>query len=137
MMTTETSSKIKDTTHAYLDRLEQGHERFAAAIAATRERSARVTEKFIDGVLAGQRDALALGKTVISEPTAVGKNMETFLQSLSAAQERALDLAKAVYHVNTEITCNLRDAATRVIEANKKFGAPFEKLAQVWTPAAK
>ena len=133
----EPTAQIKDTANAYLDRLLQTHERFAEAVASTRDRSARVTDKLVETVIAGQRDALTLGKAVVSEPTAHGKNMEAFLHSLTAAQERALELAKVLYRTSSEVTADLRAVATGALASNKALGQPFEKLMQAWTPAAK
>ncbi len=138
-MTTEKTTPLKfaETTTAYLERLECGHTRFAAALGTARERSARVADKLIENLLASQRDALTLGKTLAAQPTEYGKNVEVFLHSLTSAQERALEFAKTVYRTNNEIAAEARAAAASAIESGKTLGKPFEHLTSVWMPAAK
>ncbi len=140
-MATKKSEPLKfaETTSAYLERLESSHTRFAEAVGSARERSARVADKVIENLLASQRDALALGKTLASQPTEYGKNVEAFLHSLTSAQERALELAKTVYRANNEIAADARAAAGRALESGKSLGKPFENLnlTSLWMPAAK
>jgi len=133
----DTSPKFAETTAAYLERLECGHTRFAEALSSARERSSRVADKLLENLLASQRDALNLGKTLAAQPTEYGKNVEAFLQSLTSAQERALELAKTVYRTNNEIAAEARAAAASAIESGKTLGKPFEHLTSVWMPAAK
>jgi hypothetical protein len=129
--------KFAETTSAYLERLECGHTRFVEAVGSARERATRVTDKLVENLLAGQRDALALGKTLAAQPTEYGKNVEAFLHSLTSAQERALELAKTVYRTNNEIAADARAAAAKALESSKTFAKPFEGLTSLWTPAAK
>lgn len=138
-MATKKSEPLKfaETTSAYLERLECGHTRFAEAVSSARERAARVTDKVLENLLASQRDALALGKTLASQPTEYGKNVEAVLHSLTSAQERALELAKTVYRTNNEIAAEARAAAASAIESGKTLAKPFENLTSVWMPAAK
>ncbi len=138
-MTTKkaTSPKFAESTAAYLERLECGHTRFVEALGSARERSARVTDKLVENLLAGQRDALTLGKTLAAQPTEYAKNIEAFLHSLTSAQERALELAKTVYRTNSEIAADARAAAANAVESGKSFGKPFEQLTSLWMPAAK
>lgn len=128
---------ISATTGAYLERLLEGHEKFAAALEASRARNARIADKFFATLLANQREALALGKAMASAPTAYGKNMEAAMHSLSAAQERALDFAKTVYREQADASGELRDAATRAFEAARKLAPSADKLGAWWAPAAK
>ena len=131
------SLKLSETTSAYLERLENGHSRFAEALGSARERAARVTDQLVENLLASQRDALTLGKTLAAQPTEYGKNVEAFLHSLTSAQERALELAKTVYRTNNEIAADARAAASRALESGKTFGKPFENFTNLWTSAAK
>lgn len=127
--------KFAETTSAYLERLESSHTRFAEAVGSARERAARVTDKLLENLLASQRDALSLGKTLAAQPTEYSKNVEAFLQSLTSAQERALELAKTVYRTNNEIAADARAAAGRALESGKTLGKPFENLTSLWMPA--
>ena len=130
-------AQLAETTAAYLERLESGHARFAAAVSSARERSARVTDKLLENLLASQRDALALGKTFVAQPTEYGKNVEAMLHSLTTAQERVLDFAKTVYRTNSGIVAEARAVAARTLEAGKGLGKPFERFTSLWMPAAK
>lgn len=129
--------QFAETTTAYLERLESGHARFAEAVGTARERAARVTDKLLENLLAGQRDALVLGKTLVAQPTEYGKNVEAFLHSLTGAQERALEFAKTLYRANNEFAADARAAATSAVESGKNFGKPFEQFSQLWMPTAK
>ena len=132
-----TPAQFAETTAAYLERLESGHTRFAEALGTARERTARVTDKLVENLLASQRDALNLGKTLVGQPTEYGKNVEALLHSLTSAQERALEFAKTVYRTNSEIVAEARTAAASALESSKSLGKPFERLTSLWMPAAK
>ena len=138
-MTTQksTAPQFAETTAAYLERLESGQARFAVALGSARERAARVTDKLVENLLASQREALNLGKTLAAQPTEYGKNVEAVLHSLTSAQERALELAKTMYRTNSEIATEARAAAARALESGKTLGKPFAHLTSMWMPAAK
>lgn len=125
------------TTAACLERIESGQARFAEALGTARERAARVADKLVENLLASQRDALNLGKTLAAQPAEYGKNVEAALHSLTSAQERALELAKTVYRTNSEIAAEARAAAARALESGKTLGKPFAHLTSGWMPAAK
>jgi hypothetical protein len=133
----DAAAQIQDNATAYLDKLLGSHERFVEAVGTARARAARVADKFVETLLAGQRDALELGKAVAAEPAAYAKHMEAFVQSLSTAQERALELAKIVYREQTDAAGEARAITERAFEAGKTLGQPFGKLAGQWLPAAK
>lgn len=135
--TTDTISQIADSTSAYLERLQQSHERFAEVVGSVRARNARISDKFIETIIAGQRDALELGKTVAAQPAAFGKNLEAVMQSLTAAQERALELSKTLYRAQTEAAADARALTERLLDSSKNFGKPFGKISALWMPAAK
>jgi hypothetical protein len=117
--TTEVAQTITAATESFITRLLNGHESFVEALGSSRARTARVTDKFVDTLLAGQRDALELSKAVTVDLTAYGKNMETFVHSLSTAQERAMDLAKTVYNEQAEAAAAVRQLAERALQTNK------------------
>ena len=125
---TEVAQTVNAATQSIIERLQTGHERFAEALCTSRARSARVADKFVEILLAGQREAIELSKSISIEPTAYGKNMETFVQSLSTAQERMLDLAKTVYREQAEAAVAVRGLAERAIESGKTFTKTFEQF---------
>lgn len=133
----EAGHKVQDTVNTYIDRLMEGHTRLAAAVGTTRERNARVADKMIDTVLSGQREALELTKTFVSQPTAYGKNMEAFMQSLTNAQERTIDLAKTVYKEQAEATAEARELVEPLIPDAAAFGKPFEKVTEMFSKTAR
>ena len=127
-----TPPQFTDAAATYLERLECGHTRFAAAIGTARERGARVTDKLVENLLATQRDSLQLGKTLAAQPTAYGKNVEAFLHALTTAQERSFELAKTIYRTHSEIASNARAAAASALERSKTLANPFQPLASFW-----
>jgi len=135
--TPEVPQQITESATAYLDSLMQGHETFAAALEASRARSARVADKFFSALIDSQRDAISLGQAMAAAPTAYGKNMEAMMHSMTAAQERALDLAKAVYKEQAEATGELRSATEKALESAREFVPPVEKFTSLWTSAGK
>lgn len=139
-MTSKNSASVANpsaTIAAGLERIEAGHARFIEAVGTARAGAARVTDKLVENVLTGQRDALLLTKAFVAQPTEYGKNIEAMLQSLTAAQERTLELAKTVYRANSEVAADARAAAARVLESGKGLGKPFENLTSLWTKATK
>ena len=133
----EIPEQFTDSANAYIENLLKGHERFSAALEATRARNARLADKFFATLLANQRDVLSFGKTMVAAPTAYAKNAEAAMQSMSAAQERALDFAKTLYREQAEATAEMRDAATEAFESVKVAMPPLEKLTSLWAPTAK
>jgi lipoate synthase len=136
-ITTEVPHKIVESTMAYLDRLGEGHEKYAEAVKTLRERNARVADVFTDAMMTGQREAIELSKTLAAEPTAYAKNMDTLVQAMSGVQERALEVAKTLYREQAEAAGEYRAVAEKTFEASKAFGKPFEKMTAMWMPAAK
>lgn len=134
---TEAGTKVKESVDSYLDRLMEGHARMAKALETARERNARVTDKFVEAVLGSQREALELTKSFVAAPTAYGKNMEAFMQSMTNAQERTIDLAKVVYKEQTEATAQAREMVEPLIPNAASFGKPFEKMAGMISGAAR
>ncbi|MEQ8662372.1 MAG: hypothetical protein RLW62_16270 [Gammaproteobacteria bacterium] len=135
--TPDVPKQLTESTTAYLERLMEGHETFTAALAATRARNARVADKFFSALIDSQRDAISLGKTLAAEPTAYGKNMEAMMQSMTAAQERALELAKTLYKEQTEATGELRSATEKAFESAREFVPPMDQLTSLWPAATK
>ena len=135
--TTEIPKKISDSANAYIDRLAATHERFAEGVETTRERSARITDKVVEAVIAGQRDAIKLTRTVAAAPTDYSKNMEAVMESFTSAQERTLDVAKTLYREQAEAGAELRGLLERTFESSKAFTKPFAKMNEMWAQAAK
>ena len=139
-MTSKNSASLPNaaaTTTASLERLESGHARFVEVVGTVRERTARVTDKLVENLLADQRDALTLAKTFVAQPSEYGKNVEAALHALTAAQERALEFAKTVYRANNEVAADARAAASSLLESGKGLSKPFESLTSLWMKAAK
>ncbi len=134
---TEIPQKIADSATAYIERIAESHERFAEGVETTRERNARIADKFIEAMIAGQRDAIKLTRTVAAAPTDYSKNMEAVMESFSTAQERTLDVAKTLYREQAEAGAELRGLLERTFESSKAFTKPFEKMNEMWAQAAK
>lgn len=134
---TEVAEQVTSSAHAMIERMITSHERFTEALTVSRARTSRMTDKFFEIVLAGQRDAIELGKSMSVDPSAYGKNMEAIMHSLTTAQERALDLAKTVYQEQTEAATEARALAERALEASKTLAKPFEKFNPLLAAASK
>jgi hypothetical protein len=132
--TTKNPSR-KEMVDKYSERLLAGHERMTEAMQAARSRGIRVNEEITDWIVAGQRDTLELGKRLADDPTAYAKNMEAVLESLTSAQERALNLAKVLYREQAESTTALREYVGPMFTSSKNFGETAKKLASFWTGA--
>jgi hypothetical protein len=133
----EIPQQFTDSANAYIERLLAGHARLADAMATARARNARVADKFFEVLVAGQRDALELGKAMATEPTAYARNMEAVMQSMSVAQERALDVAKTVYREQTEASGEMREAAEKAFSSFKAWTPDLEQFGKLWQPTAK
>ena len=133
----EAINKISESTNAYIERLQQGHEKFAEVVDTARTRTALINDKLIETIIAGQRDALDFGKAVAAQPTEFGKNLEAAMQALTAAQERAVDLTKVFYRVQADAAADARAIASRLFEGSKSFAKPFEKITAMWLPSTK
>jgi len=129
--------KFTESADAYVQRLLKGHERMACAFEATRARNARLADKVFSALIAGQRDALELGKVLVQQPTAYAKNMEAMMHTLSVAQERALDVAKTVYREESDAVGELRTATEQAFESSKGWMPAMEKMSGLWSPATK
>ena len=57
------AKKIADSASAYIDRLEEGHEKITESLSTVRARNARIADKFFSALVDGQRDAIAITKT--------------------------------------------------------------------------
>ena len=134
---TEIPKQFSESANAYLDRLAKGQESMAAAVETVRARNTRIADKFIEALFASQREAIALGKAVMAEPAAYGKNMDAVMQSMSTAQERALDVAKTVYREQAEAAGEIREVAEKNFEAVKSYTPNMERFTSMWMPAAK
>ncbi|MGR8921431.1 MAG: hypothetical protein ACU85V_17580 [Gammaproteobacteria bacterium] len=134
---TDIPQQVSETATAFIDRLSTGHEKYAERVEAARARSARVADTVIEAMMAAQRDAIALTKTMAAEPTAYAKNAEAYMDALSTAQERTLDVAKTIYREQADATAEFRSAFEGMFKANEAFTKPFQKMTEMWMPAAK
>lgn len=133
----EVAEQFKESADAYIERLIKGHETLTTAFDTARARNARLAEKMIELMVAGQRDALELGKAYVGAPQDYSKNIAATMESLTVAQTRALELAKVFYREQVDASGELRDAAERSLAAVKGFVPPIEKFTSMFSPAAK
>ena len=129
--------KIAESADQLLERVTARQERVAEVISTTRARNTRISEELFKTVIAGQREALALGKTIAAEPMAYNKNISAFVNSMTAAQERALEVSKLVIREQSEALAETRAAAEKAFSGLKALTQPFEKMTSMWFPAAK
>jgi hypothetical protein len=128
---TETVEKMGKTVENVLDRLVESQNRLIEAAETARARSRRVTDEYVKSVAEAQRDALELTKRLASQPTAVGKNMEAFLESATAAQARAMEMTKLFYREQAEATSEFQKLVAPLFESTQGF-ADFTKNIQAF-----
>jgi len=75
---------------------------------------------------------LGLTRAIAAEPTNYAKNADAVMQSLTAAQERAIEFPKVLYRTNNDLASDARGLFEQSIEASKRFGKPFESFTALW-----
>ncbi|MFT4563153.1 MAG: putative coiled-coil protein SlyX [Gammaproteobacteria bacterium] len=134
---TEIPKKIAESAEQLLERMTARQERAVEVIGTTRARNTRISEQIFNAVIAGQREALSLGKTIAAEPMAYNKNMGAIVNSMAAAQERAMEVSKTVIREQSEAFAETRAASEQALSGMKALMQPFEKMTSMWSPAAK
>ncbi len=140
MTTTKTSAKAdkapgtpgKDAVSNYLEALTEGHAKLTAALKEARTRGVRVNDELLDSVLAGQRHAIDLGKRLTLNPTDFAANIKAVLEAATAAQGRALEIAKLMYREQSDVNSELRKMFAQAFDASRDVGENARKLAGFW-----
>lgn len=142
-MTTHAKSKtgpapeaVSEALTGYLDYLATSHEKLAQSLKGASERAARVNDSLLAAVLEGQRAALETGRKIAANPSDYAAGIKAVMENATAAQERALGVAKALYQAQADAATEMRGlfegafpASTDLTEAARKFTAFWPKAA--------
>ena len=130
MSTVETDATVKgaDVISSFLDRVSAQQEEAWKAFGTFTERATRVNEEFTNSLVAGQKDAIALTKKIVSKPTDLTGNTEAFLDSLTANQERSMKLAKVVYTEQNQAADKFREVVEPLFERQFDFNESARKM---------
>lgn len=138
---TESNTESKYSVNSYFETMNKGAEKMAESFAETRERNTRIMNQFVESVTSGQKDFIELGRTVATAPTEYRANMQAMLDTMNRRQACALELGKAVYKeqsdVSSAVTENMGKLFAPLKNASYDWTAPYKKMAEYWVPATK
>jgi uncharacterized phage infection (PIP) family protein YhgE len=142
-MTTHAKSKatpspeaVSEALTGYLDYIATSHEKFAKSLKGASERAARVSDSLIGAVLEGQRAALDTSRKIAANPTDYATNIKTVMESATAAQERALGIAKTIYEAQADAASELRGLLEGAFATSTDLSEAARKFASFWPKAA-
>ena len=118
---TESVEKVSKTVENALERLVESQTRLAEAVVIGRDRSRRVSDATVKSIADSQRCALELTRQIASAPTAYTANIEAFLESATAAQARAMDIAKIFYTEQADAASDLQKFVAPLFASSKGF----------------
>lgn len=118
---TEAVEKAGKTIESTLDKLVDSQTRLLEAAETARDRSRRLSDEYLKSVADAQRDVIELTKTIASQPTEMGKNMEAVLESATAAQARAMEITKNFYREQAEATSELQRLVSPLFQPTEGF----------------
>jgi hypothetical protein len=119
----------------YFDNLLTTYDILTEAVAKASERGLKISQQFATEVVAGQREAIALGKKLASEPTDVGQFYTAVLEATTAAQGRALTFAQANYQEALDAGTEARETFEKLVAANKETAESAIEAARSWAGA--
>lgn len=129
-MTTST-----ETIQKYYDALIEGYDLLVDAIEKANERGIKVSRQLAADVVAGQREALQLGKKLAAEPTDLGQLYAGILEATTAAQGRALAFTQVAYQEALASGADARELIKKLAEANRETAAAAVEVARQWATA--
>lgn len=121
---------------SYLDYLATAQEKFASSVKESRERAGRVNDTLLTALFDSQREAIATGKRMAANPQDYAANVKIAIEAATAAQERTLAVAKALYQEQADVAAEFRKlwdgamkSSNELAEGAKKFGTLWPKVA--------
>ncbi len=124
-----------ETVQKYYDALIEGYDLLVEAIEKANERGIKVTRQLAADVIAGQRDALQLGKKLAAEPGDLGQFYAALLETTTAAQGRALAFTQAAYQEALASGADARELIQKLAEANRETAAAAVEVPRQWASA--
>jgi hypothetical protein len=124
-----------DTVQKYYDALLQSYDLLVDALDKANERGIKVTRQLSADLVAGQREALELGKKLAADPTDLAQAYAALLEATTAAQGRALAFTQAAYQEALAGGTDTRELFQKLLEANRETAASAVELARQWAAA--
>lgn len=124
-----------ETVQKYYDALIEGYDLLVDAIEKANDRGIKVTRQLAADVIAGQRDALQLGKKLAAEPGDLGQFYAALLEATTAAQGRALAFTQVAYQEALASGADARELIQKLAEANRETAAAAVEVARQWAGA--
>ncbi|GIW13227.1 MAG: hypothetical protein KatS3mg062_0666 [Tepidiforma sp.] len=124
-----------ETIQKYYDALIEGYDLLVDAIEKANERGIKVTRQLAADVVAGQREALQLGKKLAAEPGDLGQLYAALLEATTSAQGRALAFTQAAYQEALASGTDARELVQKLAEANRETAAAAVEVARQWAVA--
>ncbi|WP_322818290.1 hypothetical protein [Tepidiforma sp.] len=124
-----------ETIQKYYDALIEGYDLLVDAIEKANERGIKVSRQLAADVIAGQREALQLGKKLAAEPTDLGQLYAGILEATTAAQGRALAFTQVAYQEALASGADARELIKKLAEANRETAAAAVEVARQWATA--
>jgi methanogenic corrinoid protein MtbC1 len=125
----------QETIQKYYDALIEGYDLLVDAIEKANERGIKVSRQLAADVIAGQREALQLGKKLAAEPADLGQLYAGLLEATTAAQGRALAFTQVAYQEALASGADARELIKKLAEANRETAAAAVEVARQWTTA--
>jgi hypothetical protein len=125
-----------EAVNSYLDFLSTAQEKFAASLKDSRARAARVNDCLLEAMLDAQREAIATGKRIAANPQDLATNAKTVMEAATAAQERGLAVAKALYQEQADIAAEMRKLWDGAMKSSTEFSEGAKKFSALWPKVA-
>lgn len=127
---------VSEALTGYLDYLATSHEKLAQSLKGASERAAKVSDSLLGAFLEGQRAALDTSRKIAANPTDYAAGIKAVMEQATAAQERALGVAKTLYQAQTDAASELRGLFEGAFAASPDFSETARKFAAFWPKAA-
>ncbi len=106
----------------YFEALTESYDAIIEAVKAGNERGYRISNNLIQEAQKGQREAVELGRKFADDPTDIGGFYRGLMESATAAQGRALELARQMFDELSESRTESRDVIEKVVKAQRVAG---------------
>ncbi len=119
----------------YFDTLLQNYDLLVEALEKANERGIKVSRQFASDLIAGQREAIELGKKLATEPGDLGRLSAALLEAATAAQGRALAFTQVAYQEAMAGGADTRELVQKLFEANRDTATAALEFARQWATA--
>lgn len=121
-----------ESIQKYFDSLLATYDILTEALEKASERGLKVSKAFASDVIAGQREAIELGRRLASEPTDAGQFYTAVLEATTAAQSRALAFAQQNFQEALAASTETRETMEKLVAANRQTAEAALAAARTW-----